>query len=215
MGTWYWTMEIGTGDASQEIKKEVADLTASSHTAMEKMQAIAMFVQHQIRYVGIELGIGGWQPHPAKDIFGHRYGDCKDKATLMRSMLQEIGIASYQVVINTTRGAVTPITPAYRGFNHQIIAIQLPDNLNSPLLMATLLHPRLGRLLFFDPTDEVTPFGQLRGELQANYGLLVTSQRGELTQRPKQDAGTNSIPPSANLNLEPFGNLHGHVENAR
>ena len=67
------------------------------------MQAIAGFVQHDIRYVAIELGIGGWQPHTASDVFSHRYGDCKDKATLMRTMLHEIGVDSYHVVINAQR----------------------------------------------------------------------------------------------------------------
>jgi transglutaminase-like putative cysteine protease len=72
------------------------------------MRAIAQFVQRDIRYVAIELGIGGWQAHPAADIFTHKYGDCKDKVTLMSSMLSEIGIESYYVSINTRRGAVTP-----------------------------------------------------------------------------------------------------------
>ena len=52
------------------------------------MKALAQFVQHDVRYVAIELGIGGWQPHSASDIFAHRYGDCKDKATLLSSMLE-------------------------------------------------------------------------------------------------------------------------------
>src|SRR5256884_6020126 len=45
-------------------------------------------------------------------------------------------------------------------------------------------HPKLGRLLFFDPTDELTPFGQLNGALQANYGLLVGPDGGELVELP-------------------------------
>ena len=85
-----------------EIKQQVAKLTASKTTPLEKMQAIAEFVQHDIRYVAIELGIGGLQPHPAPEVFSHRYGDCKDKATLVRSMLHEIGIESYHVVINSS-----------------------------------------------------------------------------------------------------------------
>jgi hypothetical protein len=48
------------------------------------LQAIAKFVQTEIRYAAIELGIGGHQPHLAADIFSHRYGDCKDKTTPRR-----------------------------------------------------------------------------------------------------------------------------------
>jgi transglutaminase-like putative cysteine protease len=127
MGFWYANLEQGRATASPQIKQQVANLTIGRSTRLEKMQAIAEFVQHDIRYVAVELGIGGWQPHPAADIFFHRYGDCKDKSTLMRSMLHEIGTDSYQVAINTVRGSVTPATPAHQGFDHAIVAIKLPQ----------------------------------------------------------------------------------------
>ena len=76
-------------------------------TTLGKMLAIAAFMQKDIRYVAIELGIGGWQPHAAEEVFAHRYGDCKDKVTLMSAMLKEIGVDSYYLDINTRRGAVT------------------------------------------------------------------------------------------------------------
>ena len=85
MGNWYRNLTSGRLDASPDIKQRVAALTASG-TLLAKMMAIAQFVQHDIRYVAIELGIGGFQPHPATDVFSHRYGDCKDKATLMASI---------------------------------------------------------------------------------------------------------------------------------
>src|SRR6059036_2367403 len=134
MGNWEAGLEQGRRDASAEIKQKVVSLTGPAATPLGKMQALAKFVQSDIRYVAIELGIGGWQPHPAPEIFTHRYGDCKDKATLLRSMLHEIGVESYQVAINTERGSITPQTPAYRGFDHQITAIRLPDGLADPSL---------------------------------------------------------------------------------
>jgi len=182
MGQWYVDLTNGRSDASPEVKQKVAALTASSPTQLAKMRAIAQFVQHDIRYVAIELGIGGWQPHYAAEVFTHRYGDCKDKATLMRSMLREIGIESYHVPINTERGSITPDVPAYQGFDHVILAIKLPDGVVDNSLTATLQHRRLGRLLFFDPTNELTPFGQIGGYLQDNYGLLVFSDGGELVK---------------------------------
>ena len=215
MGTWYWNLENGRFAASPEIKQKVAALTALAPTPLDKMKALANFVQDDIRYVAIELGIGGWQPHPASDIFAHRYGDCKDKATLMRTMLREIGVNSFQVAINTERGSITSDTPAYLGFNHQITAIQLPDSATSPSLVATMQHPKLGKILFFDPTDELTPFGQISGALQANYGLLVTPDGGELVELPKQPAAMNSIRRTAKLTLDPNGKLQGEVEELR
>ena len=215
MGKWYSNLIGERIDASPEVKQHVAALTTSKATPLQKMQAIAAFVQEDIRYVAIGFGIGGYQPHPASEVFAHRYGDCKDKATLVRSMLHEIGIDTYHVVIYTERGAVTPQTPAHHGFNHAILAVKLPDGVTDPSLIATLQHPKLGRLLFFDPTNELIPFGQIPGYLQANYGLLVTAEGGELVELPQQPSSMNSIQRTAKLTLDPSGTLKGDVKEMR
>ena len=180
------------------------------------MKALALFVQHDIRYVAIELGIGGWQPHAASDVFAHRYGDCKDKATLLSTMLSQAGIESFYVVINSERGSVTPQVPANVGaFNHVVLAIKLPPNVTDPSLVAIIQHPRLGPLLYFDPTNELTPFGEIGGYLQANYGLLVTTDGGELVKLPQQPPAMNSIQRTAKLTLDPTGTLTGEVSETR
>lgn len=216
MGKWYLNLTAGRRDASPQIKQQVAALTTSAKTTLEKMKALASFVQHDVRYVAIELGIGGWQPHSATDIFTHHYGDCKDKATLLSSMLSQIGVESFYVVINSERDSVTPRTPAsVGGFNHVVLAIKLPDNVSDPSLIATVQHPRLGRLLYFDPTSELHPFGQIGGYLQANYGLLVTADGGELVELPEQPPAMNSIQRAATLTLDPSGTLKGEVTETR
>ena len=216
MGSWYSTLTNGRRDPSAEIKQKVAALTASAATPLAKMQSLAAFVQSDIRYVAILLGIGGVQPHPATDIFANRYGDCKDKATLLSSMLKEAGIDSYYVVINAERGVVTSATPPHiGGFNHVILAVQLPPGLTDPSLMAVVQHPKLGRILFFDPTDHLTPFGQLSGTLQANYGLLVTPDGGDLIELPQLPSASNAITRSAKLTLDDKGTLQGEVKEVR
>jgi len=216
MGTWYADLTRGRTEASPEIKQKVAALTSNAPTPLEKMRALARFAQRDIRYVAIELGIGGWQPHPAPEVFEHHYGDCKDKATLLSAMLREIGIDSYYVVINTERGSVRPEVQAYLGaFDHAILAIKLPAGLSDPSLFATLQHPKLGNLLFFDPTNEVIPFGQIGGYLQANYGLLVGPDGGDLVQLPKQPSSMNSIQRTAKLTLTPEGTLTGDFDEIR
>jgi hypothetical protein len=215
MGGWYGNLVSGRMEASEPIKKEVSGLAAGKTALLQKMQAIAGFVQHDIRYVAIELGTGGFQPHAAPDVFSHRYGDCKDKATLARTMLREIGVDSYHVVINTRRGSITRETPAHNGFNHVILAIKLPDEVKDPSLIAVMQHPRLGRILFFDPTNELTPFGQIGGYLQANYGLLVTPEGGELVELPQQPSAMNSIQRVGKLTLDANGMLKGDVKEMR
>lgn len=216
MGNWEAGLEQGRRDASPDIKQKVAGLTASTSTQLAKMQALAKFVQRDIRYVAIELGIGGWQPHPAPEIFTHRYGDCKDKATLMSSMLHEIGVESYFISINTERGGAAPDRPAMIGwFNHEILAVRLPDDVKDKSLVAVVEHPKLGRLLIFDPTDEYTPFGQLRGELQANYGLFVTPEGGDLVKLPQLSPAMSGIERTGKLTLSSRGTLSGEIVETR
>jgi Domain of Unknown Function with PDB structure (DUF3857)/Transglutaminase-like superfamily len=216
LGSWYWDLAKGRRDPSPGIEQEVAILTAPAATPLAKMQALARFVQEEVRYVAIELAIGGHQPHPAADVFTNRYGDCKDKATLLSSMLKVAGIDSYYVVINTQRGAVALGTPAHLGFsNHFVLAVQLPPGLTDPSLMAVMQHPKLGRILFFDPTDNLTPFGQLRGALQGNYGLLVMPDGGELVELPQLPTAANAINRSAKLTLDSQGTLQGEVTEVR
>jgi uncharacterized protein DUF3857/transglutaminase superfamily protein len=216
MGIWYQGLTSGRRDASPELKQKVASLTFSASSPLAKMKAIGDFAQRDIRYVAIELGIGGWQPHAAAEVFNHHYGDCKDKATLMGAMLHEIGIDSYYVVINSERGSVTPETPAHMGgFDHAIIAIKLPEGVADSSLAATMTHPTIGKILFFDPTDELTPFGQLNGALQANYGLLVTPDGGELVELPKLPPAMNGIQRTAKLSLSATGTVSGEVQETR
>jgi len=216
MAKWQAALYQGRRDASPEIKQKVAALTASATTPLAKMKILANFLQQDIRYVAIELGIGGLQPHPASEVFSHRYGDCKDKATLLSSMLHEIGVDSHYVVINSVRGGVTPETPPTPfWFNHVILAVRLPADVTDPSFAAIVEHPKLGRLLIFDPTDEYTPFGQLRGALQANYGLLVTADGGELVKLPQLPSATTGVQRTAKLQLNANGVLSGDVVETR
>jgi hypothetical protein len=210
MGAWEFKLMQGRRDPSPEIKQKVASLTANSTTTLAKMQALAKFVQGDIRYVAIELGIGGLQPHPAGDIFAHRYGDCKDKATLMSTMLHEIGVESYYLDIHTQRGGAAPDRPAMLGwFNHEILALKLPSDVSSAGLASTIDHPTLGRLLIFDPTDDFTQFGRIRGALQDNYGLLLSSDGGELLRLPTLKTLSSGVRRTAKLALAANGTLSG------
>ena len=210
IGIWYGRLINDRRVTSAAIKQKVAELTANAAAPLTKIQAIAKFVQTDIRYVAIELGIGGHQPHFAADIFSHRYGDCKDNATLLSTMLKEIGVESYYAIINTERGAVSASTPPNLQFNHAILAIVLPAGEGADL-PAQMLSPKWGRVLFFDPTDSLTPFGALRGELQANFALLVGQDGGELVQLPQLLPELSGVTRTATMELDDEGTLKGKV----
>jgi hypothetical protein len=212
IGAWYLNLAQSRRASSPEIKQQVAILTAAQSTLLGKIQALANFVQTDVRYVAIELGIGGWQPHAAADVFSHRYGDCKDKATLLATMLQEIGVDASYVIVNTRRGAITASTPPNMGFNHVILAIQLPAGVENPGLLALSIHPKLGRILFFDPTDSYTSLGGLAGPLQGGFGLLIAADGSAIVQLPTLPVTASSQQRTAHLTLDAAGTLHGDVK---
>ncbi len=215
LGLWYSNLTEQSRNSSPELKQKVAELTTNAPTPLDKMKALTSFMQRDIRYVAIEIGIGGFQPHPASEVFAHRYGDCKDKATLLGSMLHEVGIESYYVLIHTDRGVVQPDSPSALTFNHAILAIRVPDGMDVTTLYAVVDQPKLGRLLFFDPTNSYTPLGYLPTYLQANYGLLISKDGGDLVELPLMKPATNRLIRSAKLVLNSEGTLSGQVSEVR
>lgn len=216
VGLWYTQLATGRRQPSAEIKQKVKELSSAAPATLDKIAALASFVQTNIRYVAIEIGVGGYQPHSAQDIFTNGYGDCKDKATLLSAMLAELGVNSYYVLINTSRGVVAPEFPSPLGFNHAILAIQLPAGVPERTnLWSIEPHQQLGRLLFFDPTDTLVPLGYLPETLQGNHGLLVTDSGGELVKLPLLGPNVNRLLRSAKLTLTPDGTLYGDVTEIR
>jgi transglutaminase-like putative cysteine protease len=211
LGRWYLGITNGRRDPSLPLRQKVQALTASATDPLSKIRALAAFVQSDIRYVGIELGIGGVQPHPASEVLSNGYGDCKDKVTLLSSMLKEIGVDSHYVLVNTERGSISAGTPPNMGFDHVILAIQLPASVDKTKLPAVIAHKTLGPILFFDPTHPLVSLGYLPGALQANYGMLVTPGGGELIALPQTAAALNGVQRMAMLTLDENGTLSGDV----
>jgi transglutaminase-like putative cysteine protease len=214
LGIWYEGLTVSSRNDTPAIKQKVTELTAGAATPLEKMKALAAYVQEQIRYVAIEIGIGGFRPHNATDVFTNQYGDCKDKATLLSTMLGEVGIESYYVLIDTRRGIVVPDFPSTR-FNHAILAVRVPDEVPDTTLFAITKDPKLGRLLFFDPTNKYVPLGYLPSYLQDNYGLVMVPGGGQLVRLPLLPASVNRLLRTAKLNLSEAGNLNGEVQEVR
>ena len=210
VGVWQTQLASGRLNPTPELQAKVRQLVDGKTDTLDRIRTLARFAQRDIRYVAIEIGIGGWQPHPAADIFTNRYGDCKDKATLLATMLHEIGVDAYYVAVSTDRGVVDHDFATAANFNHMVLAIRIPDSVNDPSLNV-IRHPRLGKLLIFDPTFETLPFGQVPTYLQENVGLLITGTGGELIDIPLQPAATSRLTRTAKLTLDDAGALTGTV----
>jgi hypothetical protein len=214
IGSSYESLITGRRDTTAEIKSKTRQLVEGVVDPYEKLRRLTSYVQHEIRYVAIEIGIGGYQPHFAADVFSNRYGDCKDKTTLLSAMLHEAGFDSYYVLINDERDFLSPEFPSLLNFNHVILAVRLPQKFDPNAAFATISHKKLGTLIFFDPTDPTTPLGYLPPSLQANYGLLV-NDGGELLQLPVLPPSTNQIVRTARLTIDVSGKVNGTVQEIR
>ncbi len=199
-----WTNELS--DPQIELNDAIAgkarELTANAKTEFEKIQAIGRYAQN-INYISIQIGIGRFRPHSAIDVFNKSYGDCKDKANLMRAMLKAIGVTAYPVIIYS--GDPTYVReewPSPTQFNHCIIAVKVSDDVQAPTIIT---HPKIGRLLIFDPTDENTPVGDLPDHEQGSFALIAAGEHGTLMRMPVTPPEANNLERETEITLEAGG----------
>ena len=210
VGQWYTAISHDRLAATPQITAKAAELTAGKTDFYDKAEAIGSFVQQHIRYVAVEVGIGGDQPHFAADIFRGGYGDCKDKSTLLSAMLSTVGIHSDLLLVDTRRGVIDPDDPSRLG-NHAIAAIEIPKGYDSPKLHSVVTLANGHHYLIFDPTWENTPFGQIEDNLQGSYALLVEGPDSQVIQIPVLSPDLNVVHRSARLTLAADGSLKGNA----
>ncbi len=211
LGQWTADLEAHRPDPTPEITAEAQKLVAGAPDFYAKLVAITEYIQNNIRYFVIERGIGGFQAHPAGEIYRNRYGDCKDKTTLLISMLQAVGIEAFYMPVDDRRGVVDANAPSLAG-NHMITAIRLPADERDPRLMAVVAAKDGTRYLIFDPTDERTPVGNLPSYLQGGYGLLAAGPLSQVVALPVLDPAANGADESGTFALAADGTLTGQVD---
>jgi hypothetical protein len=174
----------GQADPDAAIAAKARSLVEGASSELDKIRAIGRFTQ-QLNYVSIQVNVskgGGYKPHAAAQVFTKLYGDCKDKANLTRAMLKAVGITAYPVAIYSgDRTHVNQEWPSLGAFNHAISAVRIGPDTQAP---AVLDHPKLGRLLFFDPTDPYVTPGYLPDHEQASLALVAAGETGDLVRVP-------------------------------
>jgi hypothetical protein len=193
------------------MARKAYELTALAKTEFEKIRAISSYVQN-IQYISIQTGIGrggGYRPHAANEVFAKSYGDCKDKANLMRAMLKVVGIEAYPVSIYSgDPNYVRTSWPSPQQFNHCIIAVKVSAQTQANTIIQ---HPTLGRLLMFDATDEQTPLGDLPYYLQGSLALISSKTETDLVKMPVTPPEMNQLERTATLELQADGAIAGNI----
>jgi hypothetical protein len=143
VGRWYGGLQQERVRPTAEIRAKVAELTKNASDEEAKLHAIYSYVSIQFRYIGVAFGIGRYQPHSAAEVLSNQYGDCKDKHTLLASLLDAAGIKAYPALISSAH-EIDPDVPSPAQFDHVISVV-----------------PHGNDFLWLDTTPEVSPFAYL------------------------------------------------------
>ncbi|MBR55959.1 hypothetical protein CMK19_19565 [Candidatus Poribacteria bacterium] len=155
---WYATLIRDQTQTNIQIQNKVKELTLGVFSQKEKIRKLYNFVANEIDYVGIELGIWAIKPHSSPRVFREKHGDCKDKSTLLGTMLSELGISSYPVLISAGKSRnINRQVPSLAYFNHMILAVKTKSS----------------DFLFLDPTATGQPFDQLPVSDQNRWVMII------------------------------------------
>jgi hypothetical protein len=195
-----------------EITSQVDALASGRSDELSKIDSLYTYVSSQIRYVAIEIGVGGYQPHLPADVYKNKYGDCKDKATLLISMLSKIGLRGYPALVGT-RGDVEadPTAPTLATFDHMIVALPVPPGLR-PAVEKLPAYDSRNQILWMDPTSEADPLGQLPEMDQGVFALIAYPDRGDLQRIPQAPPEQNGSEYAVNVHLQGDGTGVAEIE---
>jgi tetratricopeptide (TPR) repeat protein len=169
VAAWYGSLQKPSMQMTPEIRAKAEELTRGKNTDTEKIQAIYNYVSTKFRYISISLGRGRYAPHAASEILANQFGDCKDKHTLLATLLQAIGIDAYPVLISSTM-KIDSETPTPGLFDHVITAV-----------------PQNGSFLWLDSTPGVAPLALLSRPLRDKLVLVITpANKGLLVKTPAE-----------------------------
>ncbi|MGD1090198.1 MAG: DUF3857 domain-containing protein, partial [Verrucomicrobiota bacterium] len=214
LGKWVTTLESDRPNPSPEITAQVQSLIAGAPDFYTRLSRITDSIQKNIRYFIVARGIGGLQANHAADIYRNKYGDCKDKTTLLISMLQVAGIHAFYVPVDDRRGIIDPDFPSLIG-NHMITAIEIPADVQDPRLQAIVKAKDGKRYLIFDPTNERIPVGNLPSYEQGTYAILAAGDSSQIIALPVLPPEANPNERKGSFTLAADGTLTGSVDAIR
>jgi tetratricopeptide (TPR) repeat protein len=195
VGRWYSELQKDQIAVTPAIAAKANELTRNLATDDEKLYAIYRFVSANIHYVGLDFGIGRFQPHAAEDVLSNEYGDCKDKHTLLAALLKAAGYEAWPALIHVSRKLDSEV-PSLAQFNHVITVV-----------------PRGGKLVWLDTTPEVAPYGLLLAMLRDKQALVMPSGKDAMLLTTPANAPFPQVQRfTVTAKLGADGVLKGHIE---
>ncbi len=188
VGRWYWGLVRDQLVADDRLRGVVRDLTRGLTDDRAKVRAIYNWVIAHTRYVALEFGIHGFKPYLVSQICARGFGDCKDKASVIVTMLREAGVDASMVLLRTRANGNIATEPASLAvFDHAIAYVPSLD-------------------LFLDGTAQHSGIDELPGGDQGVMALVVNA-RGEahLVETPVYTPERNRTVATAEITLRTDG----------
>lgn len=174
-GLWYYQLCQGRDVLPDGAAKEVKSFISPTDSDSLKVVKLYKYLQSHTRYVSVQLGIGGWQPFDASYVYEHGYGDCKALANYMVSLLKEVGIKAYPVLIYLGEEQF-PISKDFPSnqFNHVVVYVPLKND-----------------SLWLECTSTTQSAGEVEWQIENREALEVTPAGGVLIRTPKSNSQEN------------------------
>jgi tetratricopeptide (TPR) repeat protein/transglutaminase-like putative cysteine protease len=196
IGLWYAGLEKDRRAPSPEVRAKAAELTKGLDTPLDRVQALYDYVAKNFRYVSLSLGVGRYQPHASGDVLHNQYGDCKDKHTLLASLLEAEGLHASSVLINSSR-KLDPDVPSPSQFDHVITMLPMTTPPEE---------------VWMDTTSEVAPFRLLAFSLRDKLALVIPATgTPHLEETPADTPMPDSEISEVDGKINEIGKLEAHV----
>ncbi|HEV7425151.1 MAG TPA: DUF3857 domain-containing protein [Thermoanaerobaculia bacterium] len=180
--------------AGNDLKKFVHDAVGNATDRREIIARSLAAVEKNVRYAGVEVGESSIIPRSPRTVLGNKYGDCKDKATLLVAMLRESGIAAHVALLRAgVDFDVHPELPGMGRFNHAIVRVD-----------ATAKDPAM----WVDPTDDFAHAGDLPAQDQGRLALIAAGDTASLTKTPETASSANKYSETRTYTLPEDGKAH-------
>lgn len=188
LGNWVYTLNIGAQVLPEATKTKIQQLIKNAASPKEKMNILYHHLQQNTRYVGVQLGIGGFKPISAEKVAAVNYGDCKGLSNYMKALLLEAGIKSELVVIGNGRPSLNRNYASIGQANHMILCVPLGKDTT-----------------WLECTSPYVPPGFIGNDNSGRTVLLVTEDGGKLVETPILNPVVNYLKRKTTVALDAEG----------
>ena len=191
-GSWMDTALLANMDKLPEATvAQMKSLVADETTNEGKARKIYQYLQDKVRYISIQIGIGGWKPMPATEVDKLSYGDCKALTNYTKALLESVGVPAYYTIIyaGDDEKNIEQDFTAIQG-NHAILGI--PDG---------------DEITWLECTDQDKPYGYMGNFTDDRDVLIVTPEGGKIVHTKTYSLEDNTQDNSATVVLTANGSI--------